>query len=346
MLAEPLTPDNPHYHGPLIRLDATIAERCAVNCTNDLYLPDADCQAAAGAQCSAEAVRALIEYSLSDSTRVAYQSDLKHFRDWGGTIPASPATIAAYIAAFADTLAVATISRRISTLSKAHEVLDANPCRSALVRATLQGLRRRRGTAQQQAKPLLRDDLMLILDRLGTSTRDSRDRALLLVGFSGGFRRSELVGLDRADIEHVRQGLVITLRRSKTDQEGAGRKIGIPFGRTRNCPVAALDMWLSHSGIDAGPVFRPVDRHGYVHTDRLSGDAVSGIIRERVAYADMDATGFSGHSLRAGFATSAAQAGVSTLKIRAQTGHTSDAMLARYIRDGELFTGNAAGALL
>lgn len=346
MLAEPLTPHNPHYHGPTIQLEAIQSERCAVNCTNVMYLHSAGFPDPAGSPGCSEAIRDLIERSLSDSTRAAYQSDLKHFRDWGGTLPASPATIAAYIAAFADTLAVATISRRIATLSKAHEVLDANPCRSALVRATLQGLRRRRCTAQRQAKPLLRDDLMLILDRLGTSTRDARDRALLLIGFCGGFRRSELVGLDRDDIEHMRQGLIVTLRRSKTDQDGVGRKIGIPFGRTRHCPVAALDTWLCQSGIDAGPVFRPVDRHSHVSSDRLSGDAVSEIIRERVASVGIDPHSFAGHSLRAGLATSAAQAGVSTLKIRQQTGHASDAMLARYVRDGELFVGNAAGALL
>lgn len=266
---------------------------------------------------------------------------------WGGTVPASPTMVASYLASHADELAVATLVRRAATLSKVHEARGLpNPCQAEIVRATLRGIRRTRGTAQQQAKPLLREDLMLILDRLGITTKDVRDRALLLVGFAGGFRRSELVGLDHADIEHVRQGLILTLRRSKTDQESAGRKIGIPFGRTRYCAVAALDAWLSTASIDSGPLFRSVDRHGHVQPERLSGEAVSLVIRERVALAGIDPTGFSGHSLRAGFATSAVQAGVSTLKVRAQTGHASDAMLARYVRDGELFVGNAAGALL
>ncbi len=149
-----------------------------------------------------------------------------------------------------------------------------------------------------------------------------------------------------ADIETVRQGLIVTIRRSKTDQVGVGRKLGVPHGRTRYCPVAALERWLEISGIQSGAIFRPVDRHGRIAPDRLSGDAVSVIVRERVAGASLDPGGFSGHSLRAGFATSATQAGVSTLKIRQQTGHASDAMLARYVRDGELFTGNAAGTLL
>lgn len=208
------------------------------------------------------------------------------------------------------------------------------------------GVKRTRGIAQREAKPLLREDLFRVLEALGEGAKDVRDRALLLVGFAGGFRRSEIVGLNCDDIERVRQGLIITVRRSKTDQEGAGRDVGIPFGRTRHCANLALDRWLAASGIEAGPVFRPVDRHGRVASERLSGEAVSLIVKERVAAAGFDPTGYSGHSLRAGFATSATRAGVSTLKIRQQTGHASDAMLSRYVRDGELFLGNAAGVLL
>ena len=152
--------------------------------------------------------------------------------------------------------------------------------------------------------------------------------------------------MDVADIEHVRQGIVLHLRRSKTDQEGHGQKIGIPHGRTRWCPVAVLDDWLAASAINEGAIFRPVDRHGSIQQARLSGEAVSAVVKERVAAAGLDPTRYSGHSLRAGLATSAAQAGVPAWRIRSQTRHASDAMLARYIRDGELFTDNAAGALL
>jgi integrase len=140
--------------------------------------------------------------------------------------------------------------------------------------------------------------------------------------------------------------VILTIRRSKTDQDGTGRKVGIPLGRTIHCPVRALEVWLTAAQIEGGPIFRPVDRHGRVSYARLSGDAVSLILRDRVAAARFDPTGFSGHSLRAGFATSATRAGVSTLKIRQQTGHAFDAMLSRYIREGELFLGNAAGILL
>ncbi len=292
-------------------------------------------------------VAALVEASIADNTRRAYRSDLDHFSAWGGTLPAEPALVASYLAMHAETLSVATLVRRIATISKAHEARGLpNPCRSEIVRATLRGVKRMRGIAQREAKPVLRDDLFRVLDFMGEGVKDARDRALLLIGFAGGFRRSELVGLSCDDIERVRQGLIVTLRRSKTDQEGSGRKIGIPFGRTRHCPVLALDGWLTVSGIEAGPIFRPVDRHGRIGAARLSGEGVSLVVKECATAAGIDPTGFSGHSLRAGFATSAVQAGVTTLKIRSQTGHASDTMLSRYVRDGELFVDNAAGALL
>jgi integrase len=294
-----------------------------------------------------EAVAHYVRGSLASNTQRAYLGDLAHFEAWGGAIPASPELVAGYLAQHAGQLAVATLTRRVASISKAHEARNLpNPCRAEIVKATVRGIKRRWGCAQDQAKALVRDDLFLVLDGMGDSVRDVRDRALLLVGFAGGFRRSELVGLDVSDLEHMRQGVTVHLRRSKTDQIGAGRRIGIPFGRTRHCPVLALENWLEISGIKTGAIFRPIDRHGRVAAVRLSGDAVSVTVKERVAGAGLDPTGFSGHSLRAGFATSAAQAGVSTLKIRAQTGHASDAMLARYVRDGEIFVGNACGALL
>jgi integrase len=292
-------------------------------------------------------VAQLVEAGIADATRRAYRADLAHFRAWGGELPAAPETVAAYIAAYADSLSVATLVRRVATISKAHEARGLpNPCRAEIVRATLRGVRRVRGVKQREATPLLRDDLFLVLDAIGDGVRDARDRALLLIGFAGGFRRSEVTAINCADMQAARQGLVVLIRRSKTDQEGAGRKIGIPFGRTRHCPVLALERWLKLSGIVDGPVFRPVDRHARVAEGRLSGGAVSQIVRERVEAAGIEPEGYSGHSLRAGFATSAVQAGVSTFKVRAQTGHASDTMLSRYIRDGELFIDNAAGALL
>jgi integrase len=231
-----LTPDNTLLKG---YNNERQSQPCAVNCTT----PATSAQSVEFAiNCTNEdCVRDLIGHSVSDNTRIAYKSDLKHFTAWGGILPATPAMIASYIAAYAGVLAVATITRRVATLSKAHQAMgEENPCQAALVKATLRGLRRKQGTAQKQAKPLLKDDLFAVLEGMGDSLKDVRDRALLLLGFAGGFRRSELVGLDVTDIEMVRQGIIITLRHSKTDQEGAGRKIGIPHRRPpalpRCCP--------------------------------------------------------------------------------------------------------------
>ena len=285
--------------------------------------------------------------SIAANTKRSYTSDLAHFESWGGSLPASVDIVASYLAAHADTLSVATLVRRLASISKAHEARGfPNPTRSELVRATMRGIKRTRSCAQREARPLLKDDLLLVLDAFGVGLKATRDRALMLIGFAGALRRSELVGLDVGDVEHVRQGVVLHLRRSKTDQEGRGQKIGIPHGRTRWCPVSAFDAWVSASGITEGAVFRPVDRHGHIKEARLSGEAVGLVVRERVAAAGLDPAQYSGHSLRAGLATSAAQAGVPTWRIKAQTRHVSEAMLAKYIRGGELFTDNAAGALL
>jgi integrase len=289
----------------------------------------------------------LVHQSLAPNTRAAYLADLAHFENWGGRIPAEPETVAAYLASHADALSVATLNRRLAALAKVHRSHGmANPTSTELVKSVLRGLKRVKGTAQRQAKPLLKEDLIFVLDAIGEGFRDHRDRALLLVGFAGGFRRSELVGLTFGDIESVRQGIVITLRRSKTDQDGNGRKIGIPYAGGRWCPVAALDQWRINSGVSEGALFRPVDRHNRIRAQQLSGEAVCLVVKDRLRRAGIDPMGYSGHSLRAGLATSAARAGVPTWKIRQQTGHVSDAMLVRYIRDAELFHDNAAGALL
>jgi integrase len=249
-----------------------------------------------------------VRESLAANTRKAYLGDLAHFEAWGGAIPSSPELVAGYLAQHAGELAVATLVRRVASISKAHEARSLpNPCRAEIVRATLRGIKRRWGCAQHQARALMRDELFLVLDSMGGGLRETRDHALLLFGFAGGFRRSELVGLDHSDIERVRQGVIVHLRRSKTDQEGAGRKIGVPYGRTQHCPVLALERWLEISGIKTGPIFCPVDKHGHIASSRLTGDAVSVILKERVAGAGFDPTGYSGHSLRAGFATSASQ---------------------------------------
>lgn len=328
-------------------LETVPSEVIAINCTHSSAIAPVDTAASPPSQAISEPVRRFLSSSLSAGTQRAYAADLAHFRASGRDIPCPPQSVAEYLAELAETHAVATIQRRVAAIAKAHRASGFDdPCRSEIIRAIIQGIRRTKGIAQREAQALQRDDLFAVLERMGDRPIDVRDKALLLVGFAGAFRRSELVGFDCGDVEHVRQGMVLHLRKSKTDQVRQGRKVAIPLGRTRWCPVRHLTDWLTHAGIEQGPLFRSIDRHGHISPDRLSGDAVATIMKKRVEAAGFDPATFSGHSLRAGFATSAVLAGASTFKIREQTGHKSDAMLARYIRDGSLFTDNAAGAIL
>jgi site-specific recombinase XerD len=183
---------------------------------HNIHLSGSTNAALAGSDVLSEAAETFISASISENTRKAYRSDLAHYTAWGGTLPATPEQVARYLADHADTLAPSSLARRIATLSKVHAANEwPNPCQSEVVRATIRGIKRVKGTAQDQAKPLLREDMFLVLDAMGNTPRDQRDRALLLIGWAGGFRCSELVGLDHTYIDEVREGLILTLRRSK-----------------------------------------------------------------------------------------------------------------------------------
>lgn len=294
-----------------------------------------------------ERLQPYIEEATSPATRKAYRVDLRHFQEWGGMLPSTPQVVADYLAHLAQTHRPSTLQRRIAAIARAHHTLNLpDPTKHELVRLTLRGIRRKLGTAQRQARPLMKEDVVAIIATLGDSPRDVRDKCLLLLGFCGAFRRSELVALNVEDLERVPQGVIVTIRQSKTDQEGRGRRIGIPLGRHHMmCPVQALAQHLVLLGVTQGPLFRSLNPRGELSEGRLSGRSVSSIIKKRAAQAGLEATGLSGHSLRAGLATSAAQAGIRPDKIREQTGHASDAMLQRYIRDGDIWNGNAGGIL-
>lgn len=290
-------------------------------------------------------VRTYINAALADRTRAAYRRDLLRFLDWGGQIPTTPEMLAAYISNHAESHKASTLIRWLTSLSKAHTTQGmVDPTKAELVKMVMKGIKRTHGSQQRQVTPAIREDILLMLDAMGDGMKDCRDRALLLTGFAGAFRRSELVAMNVEDIQDVREGLTIAIPKSKTDQEGSGRKIGIPLARGIHCPVKAIQAWLKAADITTGPVFRGVDRHGNVG-DRLSDYAVARIIKGYAAKVGLDPQQYSGHSLRSGLVTSAAQAGIANHKIRAQTGHTGDVMLNRYIRDGQMFTGNAAGIL-
>jgi integrase len=296
--------------------------------------------------------RSYIGRAKSSATLRAYRADWKAFVVWckdhgRQALPADPETLAVFIAAQAQCLKVATIQRRLASISQAHQAAGlGSPTGDLVVRATMAGIRRTLGVAPQQKAPVLVDDLRTMVDALPSGLLGVRDRALLTIGFAGAFRRSELVALDVDDIEDRAEGLVVTLRRSKTDQEGAGREVGIPYGALLDtCPVRALRAWLEASCITDGPIFRPVNRHGQIAPERLSDRAVARVVQRTAEAAGLDPARYAGHSLRAGLATSAAAAGKSERAIMAQTGHRSVGMVRRYIRSGSLWQENAAAGI-
>ncbi len=283
------------------------------------------------------------------NTIKAYRSDWSHFEAWAfehglEVLPADPRTLVLYLTECAGWLKASTIGRRLSSISQAHKAAGhSSPTKDALVQATWAGIRRTIGTAEKGKAPIRTADLRRMVEDLAPTLRGRRDRALLVLGFAGGFRRSELVGLDVNDLEETADGVVVTIRRSKTDQEGQGRQVGIPYGSNPlTCPVRALRTWLDASALEQGPLFRAVDRYDRVGTGRLSDKTVALVIKRQAVAAGLDPSRLAGHSLRAGLATSAAAAGVSERVIMDQTGHRSVAVLRKYIREGSLFRENAA----
>lgn len=275
----------------------------------------------------------------SESTRRSYAKDIQHFKANGGKIPATPTMVAEYLAAFAGTLAVASLQHRLISIRKVH--IDKglpSPVSDHLVKRTMQGIRRTFGVAQRRVKAIVKDDLlemMVLIDRQ-KPMKAARDRALLLVGFAGGLRRSELVGLRCEDLTEFDGGLELLLRRSKTDQEGAGRTVWIPHAKASDrCPVQGLKRWREMAGIAEGWLFRPVNRHDQVvGTKPLTPQSVALVVKASVkrVRGKVAASKVSGHSLRAGYCTEAAMVGLQPWQIREQTGHKSDVTLARYIR--------------
>jgi integrase len=293
-----------------------------------------------------------INQSKAKNTIRAYQADWADFADWcnrhgQSSLPASPDCVALYLTDLATTHKPATLTRRVSAISQAHQIAGMDsPTRAAKVRLVMAGIRRSKGTAQEAKTPVLVADLKRMVARLPDCLLGVRDRALLLIGFCGAFRRSELVGLNVGDCAFTREGLVLTIRRSKTDQESEGRQIGVPYGaHLASCPIRSLQEWIEKSGITEGPLFRPINRHGKMASARLSGAAVGEIVKKCVAALGLNASDFAGHSLRSGLATSAAAAGASERSIMAQTGHRSEKMVRRYIRAGSLFKENAVAVV-
>ena len=262
------------------------------------------------------------------------------------TLPADPDVVAMYLRHTAEKrrLKMTTVARRIAAIAEKHQEIGlVSPADQWVVRNTLKRLRRELGAPARGKSPLLTGDLQRIVQVIPSTLAGARDKAVLLLGFAGAMRRSELVGLNIPDLALAPEGLVLSVNQSKTDQMHQGRKIGIPYGKSEaTCPVRAVLRWLDESKIDGGPLFRAVNKHGHVRMTRLTDQIVADIVKKYVRAIGKYATKFSGHSLRAGFITSADMAGVPERAIQEQSGHRSILVLRRYIRDASIFRANAA----
>ena len=293
--------------------------------------------------------RAYAEGSKAANTRRAYAFDWARFIGWCGerglaSLPARAETVALYATDLAATRKVSTINRRLSVISQAHQAAGfETPTKSAVVRAVLQGIKRSHGVAQAQKAPVVTEDIRAMVRAMPMDTLGGiRDRALLLTGFVGALRRSEVAALDVADAQFVPEGVTLIIRRSKSDQEGAGERVGLPYASDPLvCPVRGLRAWREASGITEGALFRPVDRFGRLGQGRLSGQAVAEAVKRAVGRIGRDPADYAGHSLRAGMATAAAQAGAGEAAIQ-RHGRWRSLVVRRYVRHGSLFVDNAA----
>lgn len=299
-----------------------------------------------------DSVRRYVRASVSEATLDAYQADWACFTTWcdatgHAALPATSETVALFIAARADAGdRPVTVERRLAAIAKAHKVAGVDsPTRAAVVRETMKGIRRAIGTAAKKKDALVTGRLLALLAVTGDDLRGIRDRAVLSLGFVGGLRRSEIAALELEDIRFSDAGALVTIRRSKTDQEGAGRVVEIAATGSETCPVTALQAWIAAAGIEAGPMFREIDRGGHhLEEGRMSDRAVARTV-QRLAKAAGVSGDFGGHSLRAGFATSAVGAGVARELVMRQGGWKSENVMRGYVRAAETFRLNYSAAL-
>lgn len=288
--------------------------------------------------------------ATSDNTRRTYRSAIRHFQAWGGMLPCDEAALIRYLLSFADVLNPRTLALRLTALSQWHRYQGfPDPAATSTVRKTLRGIERVNGRPRQKAKALYLEDLELIVTHLNTveGLAALRDSALLQVGFFGAFRRSELATLEVRDTHWEREGLRITLPRSKTDQEGEGLERAIPYGDNLCCPTRALQRWLDTAQIEQGPLFRRISRWGVVGEAALHEGSVNTILSARAGAAGLlYVPEMSSHSLRRGLATSAYRAGADFLEIKRQGGWRHDSTVHGYIEEARAFEENAAGTLL
>ena len=301
------------------------------------------------------AAQAYAREALAPETLRAYAADWAHFCGWCSEtgcapLPAEPAAVAAYLASLAGLYSRSLLERRLGAIGQQHRLrgLDWSAGHPA-IRTTLRGIYRRHGSRRRQAAALTSTELRKLVAACGGDLAGLRDRALLLLGFAGALRRSELVGIDREHLRFTGEGLRLTLPSSKTDQEGKGTELGITRGkRAETCPIRALEAWLAASACDYGPVFRKVDRWGNIEHARLSGEAVRTILKGRAKAAGITVhttERLSPHGLRAGFVTEAYMAGARDEQVMDHTRHRDLKTMRGYVRRAKLVTESASKLL-
>ena len=290
-----------------------------------------------------------IEKAMSEATKRAYGSDVRKFNQWCtannvASLPASPVTVAEYLAHCAKSgKKASTISRSVAAIRYVHKVYGfETPTTSPYVTATLSGIKRELGTVQEQKKAISTGDLVDMIEKCPDTLIGLRDKAILALGFSGAFRRSELANLNVEDIKENQKGMEITIRRSKTDKYGQGQKVAIINGRQVKA-IKHLKKWLAVAGIATGKVFRGVKQNGSL-TASITGLSIGKIVKKYVGLIGLDSSDYGGHSLRAGYITEAAEHGASVFKIQEVSRHKRIDTVQLYVRNAELFR-NHSGAM-
>lgn len=280
-----------------------------------------------------------------------YASGWSEFALWCVTnrrsdLPASPADVADHLAELSRTRKFATVAARLVAIAHKHQVAgEPFDSRAEIIRTTMRGIARTVGTKSKGKDATTIDEIRSMVALIPETLRGKRDRALILIGFAGAFRRSELVALDVSALDFARDGVIVTLERSKTDQTGEGRLVAIAWGKKpATCPVRALKAWLTAAEIVTGPIFRPVEA-GIVLPTRYYDRGVANAVKRAAKRAGLDPAKFAGHSLRAGHITQATENGAQPLDVMQQSGHKRIETMAGYIRRGNLFKNNSSAAL-
>ena len=293
-----------------------------------------------------------LKSSKANNTLRAYKSDFKDFLAFCSkhglhSLPTEPKIVSLYLTHLSKNSKISTLRRRLVSISMIHKLkghyLDI---KHPIIIENLMGIKRVKGSIQKGKKPILINHLKSIINVINKQEIDEikkiRDKTIILVGFGGGFRRTELISIDHEDLEFVPDGIKITIKRSKTDQFGEGMIKGLPyFNNEEYCPVINLKKWLDLSNIKSGPIFRRFAKGSILTNNRLTDQSVVLIIKNYLNLAGIENKNYSGHSLRSGFATVAAESGADERSIMAMTGHKTTQMVRRYIREANIFKNNA-----